>query len=777
MRVLKRAPASGKRDPYISFSGSIAEGATTGRAVGTATLANPPVDIGTLTWSELGTGTGAALFAIDGSTGAVTNTAALDYETATSYTYGIQVTDGVYTYTLLATISVTNVLEVTLSALTLSSSTATLNASTTITLTGESAGSTFSIVSGALPTGMSINASTGDITGTPTVEAAYNFTVRETNVDGSNSPRDSALSITVTNITAAALWTPSQLSTSDLKLWYDFSDAANRTVVSGEITALTDKSTSGKNLTAQSTHEPTYHDLYMSREAGAFDVTGGTRLRSSTSFTLAQPFTVYAAIFPFASLGGSQGLLETDGAILRTSHGTTPLFYSRSGTVATMPTALSNKAQVLRARAPNTGTGYISTDADTEMSATMGSTGGFSGTISLGDATTDNDAKYGGFIGEMLVMGTDVTPDGTTDDNITGALAWKWGTWRNLQTSHPYRYAAPLASGAAPAVPSFTRALFLAHGASTSDYHYANIFDPNVVEHPTDPTKLALFASGQGDDTGNPGGGYSRIGRWTMTKASPLATPTFDQVVLTGGTGPAWNNQSGGVRLGTVIYTGGTYYMYFTTQLTGTAIGVATSTDGVTFTINSTQMLTPSGDETQIGEPAVWWEDGVATMIYDYRTSADVLPGLRVATASSLTGPFTKTGGTDILKRPSGSGDPGTNYDMHVEYHQIVKRNGKYYMLVEVGGNVTDTTPYRNYLVGPADSPAGPYQWNKLVIAENPSGTTGVDDKFHVATPGLFTVSGTDYLLWTGAPDKAQPYGENHWNLYGSAITGIFDTV
>ena len=191
--------------PSISFTGSIAEGATTGRSAGTATLANPPVDIGTLTWSELGTGTGAALFAINSSTGAVTNSAALDYETATSYTYGIQVTDGVYTYTLLAPISVTNVLEVTLGALTLSSSTATLNASTTITLTGETSGSTFSIGTGALPTGMSINASTGDITGTPTVEETANFTVVETHPDGSNSPRSSSLSITVSSVVAPTI--------------------------------------------------------------------------------------------------------------------------------------------------------------------------------------------------------------------------------------------------------------------------------------------------------------------------------------------------------------------------------------------------------------------------------------------------------------------------------------------------------------------------------------------------------------------------------------------
>ena len=202
---------NGNRAPGISFSGSIAEGATTGRSAGTATLANPPVDIGTLTWSELGTGTGAALFAINSSTGAVTNSAALDYETATSYTYGIQVTDGVYTYTLLATISVTNVLEVTLSALTGTFTLTSTDTAGTVAgaISGKSSGSTLALID----SGGAVADAGGRvaISGTNIVAGAangvdgqsYSFTIRETHADGSNSPRYTTLSLSVSDTVPA----------------------------------------------------------------------------------------------------------------------------------------------------------------------------------------------------------------------------------------------------------------------------------------------------------------------------------------------------------------------------------------------------------------------------------------------------------------------------------------------------------------------------------------------------------------------------------------------
>lgn len=170
--------------PSIQFIGSITEGATTGRSAGAAVLANPPADIGTLTWSELGTGTGAALFAIDGSTGAVTNTAAIDYETATSYTYGIQVTDGVYTYQDEVTINVTNVLEVTLGTVALSSLSWTTAASTSGTITGKTSGSTLSL-SGSLPAGLSLDLTALTWTWTHTLGSVStgSFTIVETHPD------------------------------------------------------------------------------------------------------------------------------------------------------------------------------------------------------------------------------------------------------------------------------------------------------------------------------------------------------------------------------------------------------------------------------------------------------------------------------------------------------------------------------------------------------------------------------------------------------------------
>jgi hypothetical protein len=61
---------------------------------------------------------------------------------------------------------------------------------------GGSPNVTYSVYSGALPDGLTLNSSTGDITGTPTIPGVYNFVIRATN--GSNETLNTnTLSLTV----------------------------------------------------------------------------------------------------------------------------------------------------------------------------------------------------------------------------------------------------------------------------------------------------------------------------------------------------------------------------------------------------------------------------------------------------------------------------------------------------------------------------------------------------------------------------------------------------
>lgn len=83
--------------------------------------------------------------------------------------------------------------------------------STTLTRTGGLAPYTWSVSVGSLPAGLSLNASTGAITGTPTTVGTSNFTVRV--VDSNGAAATSAKSIAVTALTAPAAFNKSAPAT------------------------------------------------------------------------------------------------------------------------------------------------------------------------------------------------------------------------------------------------------------------------------------------------------------------------------------------------------------------------------------------------------------------------------------------------------------------------------------------------------------------------------------------------------------------------------------
>lgn len=146
-----------------------------------------------VTWSV--TGNDSSLIALNSSTGAWSVTP--DFETKSQYSFNLVATDPSGNNSAQAvTFTITNVFEQpSLLPLSLSSSSVTNGDNVNITINGTRSGSTLSIFSGNLPAGLTLNS--GQITGVPTTNQNYVFTLRETLGDSPNSPRDTELSILV----------------------------------------------------------------------------------------------------------------------------------------------------------------------------------------------------------------------------------------------------------------------------------------------------------------------------------------------------------------------------------------------------------------------------------------------------------------------------------------------------------------------------------------------------------------------------------------------------
>lgn len=175
------------------------------------------------------------------------------------------------------------------------------SANFTVTATGD-APVTYSIVSGSLPSGLSLNSASGAITGTaPSVanETTYNFTIRATDAENQDTDRNFSVAI---NSFGTYL-------TTDLFMHYDFS---NSSCYGGSGSAVTDLQGTRNGTITGATYGGTGLAKYFDFEAdGATYITFGSDIPSGQSTSaLSLEVWIYTE-----SLGGTNNP-EGIGAIL-----------------------------------------------------------------------------------------------------------------------------------------------------------------------------------------------------------------------------------------------------------------------------------------------------------------------------------------------------------------------------------------------------------------------------------------------------------------------------
>ncbi|MDQ1773074.1 cadherin domain-containing protein, partial [Labilibaculum euxinus] len=201
-----------------SQSFSIAENTANSGAVGTVLATDGDAGTSFSAWTETG-GTGASIFEINASSGAITVTdnSGIDYETTTSYTYTVTVSDGINTSASeTITINITDVNDVApvvtaSQSFGIAENIANSGAVGTVLATDGDAGTSFSAWTETGGTGASIfeiNASSGAITVTDNsgidYETTTSYTYTVTVSDGTNTSAAETIAINITDVNDVA---------------------------------------------------------------------------------------------------------------------------------------------------------------------------------------------------------------------------------------------------------------------------------------------------------------------------------------------------------------------------------------------------------------------------------------------------------------------------------------------------------------------------------------------------------------------------------------------
>ena len=321
------SPASAPSSPVTPTGPGITSPALAGGEVGVAYRATPAVSGGTgpYTWSVTGGSLPAGL-TLNTSTGVVTGTPT----TAGASTFTLTATDAVGgTATQSESVTVRGIPTVT--SATLAGGEVGVAYTATPTASGGTAPYTWSVTGGSLPAGLTLNASTGAVTGTPTANGTSAFTLVATDSVGGVATQSESVVVT-----PAPTVTSTALSGGEVGVAYAATPAVSGgtapytwSVTGGSLPAgLTLNTSTGAVTGTPTTHGTSAFTLSVT------DSLGATATQSESVHIVSAP-TVTSAVLP----GGEVGVLYA--ATPTVIHGTAPYTWS---VIGTLPAGLSVSA-------------------------------------------------------------------------------------------------------------------------------------------------------------------------------------------------------------------------------------------------------------------------------------------------------------------------------------------------------------------------------------------------------------------------------------------------
>jgi hypothetical protein len=548
-------------------------------------------------------------------------------------------------------------------------------------LDGPSAiGTVYSISSGALPTGLSINSSTGQITGTVNSSGAYSFTARATTDDGKYY-NEASFSGTVYEYPE---WVDSTLANINYNtaysdsVWADGYPAATYSISSGELpSGITLNSVTG--LVSGTTLDSGAYSFTIKAENAIGSIT------QSFSGTVQSPPS-----WPDQTLGAIiQGVAYSDGV---SATGTATITYSVYSGSLPSGLSLNSSTGAITGTTGSTGSYNFTIRATNSWGHTSKA---FTGTIYTAPAWTDSTITnmiYGqaysdavaasGYPAVTYSISTGALPSGITLNSSTGAIA---GT---STTAGSYSFTVKAENAVSNVTQLFTDDLYVTpawtdntlvaftYNAAYSNQVVATGTPTYTISSGTLPTGLSLNSS-TGAVTGTPTyyGAYSftvqaanETGSVTQSFSGAInKVPTWDDETLA----DALYNTAYSDSLSTLSYpvatfsvTSGSLPTGLTLSSSGTLSGTSTATGNHSFTITATNSegsinksfsfnvnRAPSWSDETLGAitQGVAYSDGVsaigtATIVYSVY-SGSLPTGLSLNTSTgAITGTTSSTG-------------------------------------------------------------------------------------------------------------------------------------